>query len=460
VSVEETTPPPARRNYTGWVALAIMFALLITLSLFASTRPRKAEEAQYTTQEMQLRLAASQIQLLSVLPRSNGDAVTAREQVRDSLSETVSDLIPEANKTPDAARLYAAMRTEQGRKVAPEPLNVLQASKDPIDQTFARIYGTDKLSADEAKRLASQLPDRPFLNLIAQVHALEKGGDKTARADRISPWVSVRMFVAAMVGFGLLALSLVVWTVYLAGRRSGKYTPRGHPIGRVTLHDADRLAIRGAQILGAFFGLQIVVEFLGSRGISLGQASSVVLGIGILVIVALLALLPVDGKRISLANLGLTFDRFGKNLVWGIAGFIAELPITGTLALIGIGLFRFLPSPSHPATEQVLHSENLVSVLPILLFGSIIAPIWEEILFRGILFPAIGRTTAKVLTGALVSSLLFGLIHPQGPSLVLALAGVGAVSCGLAYQTRSLIPSIVMHMLHNTATFTLLLLMM
>jgi membrane protease YdiL (CAAX protease family) len=460
VSVEETTPPPARRNYTGWVALAIMFALLIAVPLLASIRPRKAEEARYSTQEMQLRLAMSQLQLLSVLPRSNADASTAREQVRDSLSETVSDLIPEANKTPDAARLYAAMRTEQGRKVAPEPLKVLQASKDPIDQTFARIYGTDKLPADEAKRLAAQLPNRPFLNQIAQVHALEKGGDKTARADRISPWVSVRVFLAAMIGFGLLALSLVVWTVYLAGRRSGKYTPRGHPIGRVTLHDADRLAIRAAQILGAFIALQIAVEFLGARGVSLGQASSVALGIGILGIVALLAKVPVDGKRISLSDLGLTFDRFGKNLVWGIAGFVAELPVTGTLALIGIGLFRFLPAPSHPATEQMLQSENLVSVLPIIFFGSIVAPIWEEILFRGILFPAIGRTTAKVLTGALVSSLLFGLIHPQGPSLVLALAGVGAVSCGLAYQTRSLIPSIVMHMLHNTATFTLLLLMM
>ena len=59
---------------------------------------------------------------------------------------------------------------------------------------------------------------------------------------------------------------------------------------------------------------------------------------------------------------------------------------------------------------------------------------------------------------ALVSSFLFASIHPQGPVLWAALASVALFSCFLAQKTRSLVPSITMHLAHNTTLLALTLL--
>ncbi|MGV3618064.1 MAG: CPBP family intramembrane glutamic endopeptidase [Fimbriimonas sp.] len=453
--------PPGSRNYTGWVILTLLFGLFITIALKGALTPGEKKEESFAAQEMQLRILTSQGQLLKTVSASTPaeDRKRVEEQTRESLDEAVSDLVPKAEKSAPAARMYAVMRTEQRKEIPAKMLDALRKSDDPLDKTYLEIYGVAKLTPDEAQRLADRLPKRPFVNELAAVHALEKGGSTTARGDRISPWVAARMMLAAFIGLGLFACGMVVWGVYLAGRRTGKFSPKGHPIGRVTLPDADRLAIRAAQILSAFFGLQILAGYLVDRNLMPAMAGNIFLGLGILGIIGALAAFPIGGKRITLKDIGVTKDRLGKNILWGIVGFLAELPVTLMLAMIGAALLSFLPTPSHPATQAVTQAENILSILPLLLFGAIIAPIWEEILFRGTLFPAIGRVAGSVLTGALVSSLLFALIHPQGPILVPALAGVGAMSCGLAYQTRSLIPSIVMHILHNTTIFTIALLM-
>jgi membrane protease YdiL (CAAX protease family) len=47
------------------------------------------------------------------------------------------------------------------------------------------------------------------------------------------------------------------------------------------------------------------------------------------------------------------------------------------------------------------------------------------------------------------SSLLFAMVHPTGVPAWPALAAIGAMAALLTFQTRSLVPSIVMHAVHN-----------
>ena len=77
----------------------------------------------------------------------------------------------------------------------------------------------------------------------------------------------------------------------------------------------------------------------------------------------------------------------------------------------------------------------------------ILAPISEELLFRGLLLPALARRAG---TGAAIvaSSFLFALIHFHVPSLVPLF--VFSVALSLAYiYTRSIVVPIVMHGIFN-----------
>ncbi len=85
---------------------------------------------------------------------------------------------------------------------------------------------------------------------------------------------------------------------------------------------------------------------------------------------------------------------------------------------------------------------------------TVFAPIAEELLFRGFVFPALrnwkGTTPAVVLTG-----LLFGLLHVfSSPAYALvALSVFGSLLCLLYLRTRSLYPCIALHSINNSIAF-------
>ncbi|MDQ0351894.1 membrane protease YdiL (CAAX protease family) [Alkalibacillus filiformis] len=81
---------------------------------------------------------------------------------------------------------------------------------------------------------------------------------------------------------------------------------------------------------------------------------------------------------------------------------------------------------------------NLVMII-------VIAPIFEEIIFRGFLF---GRMSYKfgVTKGVIISSVLFGLLH--GPNFIGATL-TGIVLCLIFIKTGSLIIPVILHMIYN-----------
>ncbi len=74
-----------------------------------------------------------------------------------------------------------------------------------------------------------------------------------------------------------------------------------------------------------------------------------------------------------------------------------------------------------------------------------LAPFLEELLFRGILFQ-LWRKMWGFTEGLILSSLLFGLIHPDIPGALL----FGMVMCLLYVRTGSLLIPFVCHSTYNT----------
>jgi membrane protease YdiL (CAAX protease family) len=78
----------------------------------------------------------------------------------------------------------------------------------------------------------------------------------------------------------------------------------------------------------------------------------------------------------------------------------------------------------------------------------VIFPVVEEIYFRGLLLPVISLRFG-VGNGAILSVIMFILYHMTSKG-VLSLALLGGVSTWLAIRTKTLIPSIVMHITFNS----------
>ncbi len=87
-------------------------------------------------------------------------------------------------------------------------------------------------------------------------------------------------------------------------------------------------------------------------------------------------------------------------------------------------------------------------------FAVLVAPVTEEAVFRGLLFPAFrhaaGGGRRGYWIGAVVSSLLFAGIHAHGPSL-LPLFGLAMVFATVVEHTDSLATTMVAHALFNAS---------
>lgn len=132
---------------------------------------------------------------------------------------------------------------------------------------------------------------------------------------------------------------------------------------------------------------------------------------------------------------------------------LLELPLTPFVP----HLFHRLGHPAETIVGQV-HGPLLVLLGLLICVG---APLFEELMFRGLLLralagrlaglgPRLGPVVAVVLTGV-----VFGLVHFEALQL-LALAGFGMVLCLLAWRTGRLGPGIVAHAAFNAVSLAVI----
>ncbi|MBA3913890.1 MAG: CPBP family intramembrane metalloprotease [Acidobacteriales bacterium] len=121
------------------------------------------------------------------------------------------------------------------------------------------------------------------------------------------------------------------------------------------------------------------------------------------------------------------------------------------------GIAHFLPMPRELPIDKFFQTPMEAWVLS--LFGVTLAPLMEELFFRGFLYPVLARRVGLVLA-ILFTAAGFGLIHaPQlgrawGPVVVVFL--VGLVLTIVRAVTRSVAPGFLMHMAYNATLSSLL----
>jgi uncharacterized protein len=96
---------------------------------------------------------------------------------------------------------------------------------------------------------------------------------------------------------------------------------------------------------------------------------------------------------------------------------------------------------------EQLASNQLISYRILLIAVSIIAPVAEEVFFRGFLYSAFKKTWG-VTAGLFLSSLFFALAHMEFYSF-LPIMAVGWILAYIYEKTKSLIPVIFLHSVYN-----------
>lgn len=241
---------------------------------------------------------------------------------------------------------------------------------------------------------------------------------------------------------------------------------KSHPIVKRPLKERDWRAVIlfPAWVLLAFYASQFIVAgslwALRTSGFDLSRLGSLaVLQAAISAIIYACAIAITIGvpyifsRRTDLKTIGL--QRLMSWLDIGLAPFAYIAYIAG-LFIVLAAVTHVIPGFQADQAQDV-GFKNLTNQLGyIVAFTTlvVIAPIAEEILFRGYLYGKV-RRHAPIWVAIIVTSLLFGFVHGQWNVAVDTFI-LSCVLCGLRELTGSVWAGILVHMIKNAIAFYIL----
>ena len=214
-------------------------------------------------------------------------------------------------------------------------------------------------------------------------------------------------------------------------------------------------------VLASFVVFLIVSEVLQVTG-SKQQTVSQNIDTGTLVWLTVLWYVLILGPiLISLRYRGLRIwsvfgvDRMpvGRSVLLGISLLVSALPMVFVVDIVASNLLKInSPTDSQEIIQIFEGSSSAAQRIPIILLAVVIAPVAEELTFRGYIYPVIKRYFGAV-PALLFSGILFALIHLNlasfFPLLVLALV------FSVAYElSGSLLVPMTMHATFNALSLT------
>ena len=118
-------------------------------------------------------------------------------------------------------------------------------------------------------------------------------------------------------------------------------------------------------------------------------------------------------------------------------------------------LHQLVPTPDYIVDlGNIMQPESTLGFIFLFLAVVIMAPIGEEIVFRGFLQKFLEEHWKDITRAVLVTSLFFAMIH-FNPFWTVQIYLLGVILGFLSWKTNSIIPSIVLHSMNNGIAFIL-----
>jgi len=167
-------------------------------------------------------------------------------------------------------------------------------------------------------------------------------------------------------------------------------------------------------------------------------------------VVAAVFFAQLGGRRVSAAQFGLRSTPLWRSVRLVAATVVLFLAFSASWSLA-------FNAPKEKLLEQLGTGESAVLLVLSAALTCALAPVCEELLFRGFMFPAL-RNWRGPRIAALITGVLFGAIHAgSAPAIDLVpLAVLGVALCALYQTTGSIYPCFAVHSINNSLAFGLL----
>lgn len=467
----EPEPRPRGRALLAWSVILLLVAVVVRLQMVRPGKEGGAEEASVTTPIFQME-SRYLVGAANLTGQKGSQLLAQADALNTGPVENRWRFIAIAGELggPDAAL--------EDLKKLEDNLARHQIELTPAQQTVRELLG--KLYQDYAKEqweAPSLRPEdrdllREQLGWFGDLAlAPAQGPEPETRQAVLRPafrtmYVFLGLFLALILaGFAGLVGLLVLLLLAFSGRmRSGLDLRRPH--GGIY---AETFALW----MIVFLALNGAVGVLEAKGVLVPQAKLLVLCVANLLSLATLAWPVLRGIPWAEVReeIGLTWGRQPfLEPVLGAGCYLMTVPLMiiglmGTLIIMSLQKAsmaggspedNFGPSgiPFHPIIEDVAQGAWWAR-LQILFLASVVAPIVEETMFRGVLYRNLREASSRLgtlwsfLVSGSVVSVLFAVIHPQGLVAVPALAFL-AMGLTIAREWRgTLIPGMVAHGINN-----------
>jgi membrane protease YdiL (CAAX protease family) len=460
-------PAPPKKGWP-WLAWPVILALVVLFAFaghYRQEHPPAGEEG-----EMEDALLRMQARYAVGAAQATGHGKTLLEQLRTLDSGPVPQrlrfvvLAGELAGPQEAQKYLRQIESEVAKKTLQPTAD--QATLLDILRRLYRDYSHDRVKAPDVQpRERAEVESK--LGWFGELALAPAGSPDASRREELlhgatlTFWTSLlAIFTAiALAGIGLICLIVFVILIIAGKLRDGLPSAIRHDGVYAETFAVWLVLFAGFSLLAALAGFPEETALLWQ-------------GLGMLL--SLLALgwpvlrgIPWTQVR---QDLGLTLGRQPLlEPLFGIGCYVMALPLVavGFVIVIVITLIEnSLAGPgagsglgpvsraSHPIVRYLAHGDWRVR-LQILFLASVVAPLVEETMFRGVLYRHLreasrrfGTLVSFVVSGTVVS-LLFAVVHPQGLLAVPLLMSL-ALGFALAREWRgSLMPSMIAHGLNN-----------
>ncbi len=335
--------------------------------------------------------------------------------------------------------------------------DLLDDGHSELYRVLARVYSGEKdVPADELDAqcavLAQQagwLADLTLYDCYKRAGEEKKAGEVQAAASLRTHrfGISMLLLALALLGLLLLGLFLLVRSLLRWGLRlPGPQAQLPFVVPWTVIDVAEIIAVLTLGVVVAAIGAAWVRTSVGGE-----NAHPLLLAVQYCVVaaIALAFVLWRVGAHSSrpLRSVGLRAPHPLRLISFGIGGYAVLVSLAFLLALV----MRSVVGDAVPLTST---AENLVESThttgDLIIFAvlvCVIAPIFEEIIFRGYVYAGLRRFLSPPRAMA-VAGLLFAAVH-LSPEALVVITLLGVALCYLYERTRSLLPGMIAHGLHN-----------
>ena len=434
--------------FIAFISLIIIFFVWQQGLRDSLNRPSVSFDISQKEKEIaELALPAIPINLRNII--INNDPI---EDIKKSLSEISFDELTERNKLIwiissksneiNIKQKYSNRFDNKNYKLVVENLSKsnLDNSYKPNDN-FLDLFKEDRFlyhllskrfSLDDSRLITNALSKKMFLKIIA-----------------------IRLIPLLSVVFGSLLVLRTLWIILASRKIEWKeFIPLDLDLLDMVLLISGGFVVLG-EVISPLFSITLVELVASNLSIELTQSLKIFFGYLFMAIPPLLIIYyqikSFENKFIFKRDY-FQFNLFPikESFFQGFKGFLMIIPFVLLVSLI-MNLLVDNQNGSNPLLEIVLNSNNYVSFVLLFLTTTFLAPIFEEVIFRGVLLPILSREFGIIL-GITISAFIFALAHLSiGEMIPLFTLGIGLGTTRLISGRLS--SSVIMHSLWNGMTF-------